>query len=46
MLTKQSAKSIHNKHYYSSEKIKNELNYQFKPVIETINEVCELFKKN
>ena len=46
VLTKQSAKSIHNKHFYASEKIKNELNYQFKPVMETINEVCELFKKN
>ena len=45
MLTKQSSKSIHNKHYYSSEKIKNSLNFKFEPISETIKSVCELYKK-
>ncbi|WP_299528173.1 SDR family oxidoreductase [uncultured Lutibacter sp.] len=45
MLTKQSSKSIHNKQYYSSEKIIKALNYKFEPISETIKNVCELHKK-
>ncbi|NQV78381.1 MAG: SDR family oxidoreductase [Lutibacter sp.] len=45
MLTKQSSISIHNKQYYSSKKIKNELNYEFEPISKTIKKVCELYKK-
>jgi dihydroflavonol-4-reductase len=44
ILTKQSSKSIHNKHFYSSEKIKNELNFEFEPVSKTIIRVCNLYK--
>lgn len=44
ILTKQTSKSIHNKHYYSSEKIKNELNFDFEPVSKTIKRVCNLYK--
>jgi len=44
LLTKHSAKSIHNKFYYSSEKIKKELDIKFEPVSETIKSVCELYK--
>ena len=45
ILTKQSSKSIHNKYYYSSEKIKTELNFEFEPVSKTIREVCNQYKK-
>ncbi len=44
-LTKNSAKSIHHKRYYSSEKIQTELNFNFEPISETIKNVCELYKK-
>jgi nucleoside-diphosphate-sugar epimerase len=45
LLSKQSAKSIHNKHYYTSAKIKTDLNYQFEPITTTIKHVCSLFLK-
>ena len=45
ILTKQSAQSIHKKHFYSSNKIKNELNFEFEPVSKTVAEVCEFYKK-
>jgi len=45
ILTKQSSKSIHNKYYYSSEKIQKTLNFKFEPVSETIKKVCELYNK-
>lgn len=44
VLTKQSSKSIHNKHYYSSEKIKKALNFKFESISETIKTVCKLYK--
>lgn len=44
VLTKQSSKSIHNKHYYSSEKIKKALNFKFESISETIKIVCKLYK--
>lgn len=44
LLTKQSSQSIHNKYYYSSEKIKKALNFEFEPISETIKRICELHK--
>ncbi len=44
-LTKHAAKSIHDKRYYSSEKIQNEVNFNFESIPETIKKVCELYKK-
>ena len=43
LLTRHSAKSIHNTSCYSSEKIKTALNYNFEPVSDTIERVCKLF---
>jgi nucleoside-diphosphate-sugar epimerase len=43
-LTKHAAKSIHEKRYYSSEKIQKELNFNFESIPETINNVCEHYK--
>ncbi|SDW16267.1 Nucleoside-diphosphate-sugar epimerase [Lutibacter oricola] len=45
ILTKHSAKSIHNKHYYSSEKIKKDLNFTFEPIENCIKRVCKLYLK-
>lgn len=44
LLTKQTSKSIHNKHYYSSEKIKKALNFKFDPISKTIKSICEIYK--
>jgi len=44
-LTKHGAKSIHDKRYYSSEKIQMALNFNFEPISETIKSVCALYKK-
>jgi nucleoside-diphosphate-sugar epimerase len=44
ILTKQTSKSIHNKHYYSSEKIKKALNFKFEPILETIKNTCKSYK--
>jgi nucleoside-diphosphate-sugar epimerase len=46
MLTKQTAKTIHQKRNFSSEKIKKALNYQFEPVAETIKKVSDNYKKD
>jgi dihydroflavonol-4-reductase len=43
-LTKHAAKSIHDKRYYSSEKIEKTLNFNFEPISETIKNVCALYK--
>ena len=45
LLTKQSSKSIHNKYYYSSNKIKEALNFEFEPISKTIKNVCALYKR-
>ena len=45
MLTKHAAKSIHDKRYYSSEKIKTDLNFNFESIPETIKSVCAIYKK-
>ena len=44
-LTKHTAKAIHNKEYYSSEKIQRELSFNFEAISETIKSICELYKK-
>ncbi len=44
LITKQSSISIHNKHYYSSEKIKKELNFKFESISEIIKKVCKHYK--
>jgi nucleoside-diphosphate-sugar epimerase len=41
LLTKQTAKSIHSKRYYSSEKIKKELGFKFEPIKTTISTTCK-----
>lgn len=43
LLTKNSARSSHNKEYYSSEKIKNELNFEFEKMNKVIVEACKNF---
>ncbi len=44
-LTKHAAKSIHDKRYYSSEKIQKDLNFDFEATPDTIKSVCALYKK-
>ena len=41
LLTKNSAKASHNKSYYSSEKIKRELNFKFEAINKTITLICK-----
>jgi len=45
ILTKQTAKSIHNKYYFSNKKIKQAIGIEFKPIDEVIKEVCANYKK-
>lgn len=45
LLTKQVAKTIHQKTYYSSEKIQKELNFEFESIERTIEQVCSLYNK-
>ncbi len=42
-LTKQSAKSAHSKTFYSSEKIKKQLGFQFTPINKVIKKTCKQF---
>ncbi len=44
LLTKHSAKSIHNASLFSAEKIKREINIEFEPIGTTIKKVCALFE--
>lgn len=44
-LTKHAAKSIHEKGYFSSEKIQKELNFNFESMSETLKSVCELYTR-
>lgn len=44
LITKHSASSIHNKRYYSSEKIKTALDFNFESVSKTIKRTCLLYK--
>ncbi|WP_299132333.1 SDR family oxidoreductase [uncultured Tenacibaculum sp.] len=41
LLTKNSAKSSHNKSYYSSQKVKDALTFDFEPIPKVINGVCK-----
>ncbi len=43
-LTKDAANSSFNLSYYSNEKIRNTLNFKFKPLTESIREVCQALK--
>lgn len=43
-LTKDAAKSSFNLSYYSNQKIKNTLNFEFKPLQQSITEVCQALK--
>ena len=45
LLTQHTAKSVHNKTYYSSNKIKKMLNFEFEPLATTLKEVCAFYKK-
>ncbi len=44
-LTKHTARSGHHKNYYSSDKVISALDYDFQPVVETVRNVCEIYKK-
>jgi len=46
ILTKQSAKSAHNKSLFSNKKIKEGLDVEFEPLEKTINTTCEQFLKD
>jgi len=46
MITKDSAKSLHRKTYYSSEKIKHSIGFEFTPINAVIKEVCASYKKD
>ena len=46
LLTKHSSKSIHQKRYFSSEKIKNTLDFKFEPVAKSIHNICKLYLKD
>ncbi len=43
-LTKQTAKSIHNQYYFSSEKIKEAIGINFQPIDSVIEEVCKNYR--
>lgn len=45
LLTKNSARSSHNKEFYSTEKIRTTLNFEFQNIETTIKDVCNDFKK-
>lgn len=45
LLTKNSARSSHNKEYYSSEKIKNKAEFKFDKINNVITEICNYSKK-
>jgi len=46
LITKQTAKSLHTKSYYSNAKIKETLDVEFEPVTDTIKETCKNYIKN
>lgn len=45
ILTKHTAKTIHQKRTFSSNKIKETLHYNFEPINDTIKNVCDLYNK-
>jgi nucleoside-diphosphate-sugar epimerase len=46
LLTKHSSKSIHQKRYFSSEKIEKMLDFKFEPISKSINNTCKLYSKD
>lgn len=46
MITKQSANSSHNSYHYSNNKIKEAIDYQFRPLEETIKKACYNYLKD
>ncbi|WP_196886965.1 NAD-dependent epimerase/dehydratase family protein [Aureivirga sp. CE67] len=46
LLTEQSVKSAHSKTYYNSDKIKQELSFDFEPISTTISEICTDFNRD
>jgi len=45
LLTKETARTAHNHSFYSNEKVCKRLNFKFRPVNETINDIAEIFLK-
>lgn len=45
ILTKQTAKSIHNKYHFSNDKIKQAIDFKFEPVSEIITRICSNYKR-
>jgi nucleoside-diphosphate-sugar epimerase len=45
-LSKQSAKSVTNVKKYDNSKLKNTINFEFKPISKAIKDVCELYLKD
>ena len=45
LITKETARTAHKKYFYSNEKIKRSLGYEFKPLNETLEFVCGEFLK-
>jgi nucleoside-diphosphate-sugar epimerase len=45
LLTAHTAKSIHKKHYYSSDKAKKALHYDFELIADTVKRVCKFYRK-
>ena len=46
LLTKHSSKSIHQKRYFSSEKIEKTLDFKFEPISKSIASICKLYLKD
>jgi len=46
LITKHSARSAHEKRYFSSEKLKKEISFKFEPVIISIKKTCVLYIQN
>lgn len=44
-LTKKSAQSLHNKSYYSSDKIIKQLDFKFEKISDSIKSICEFYNK-
>jgi len=45
LITKRTSKTIHQKTYYSSDKIIKILNFKFQPISEAVTEICSFYKK-
>ncbi len=45
IITKETVNTSQNKYYYSSEKIKHQLSFDFMPIHQSITDTCKLFEK-